>query len=311
MKRISTSQTHKAFGIHLCQGVIFDTFLTEMPLVRLPYASITSGTSVYYWYCSFTGKERDEETGYGYFGARYMDHELMTMWLSVDPMADKYPSISPYAYCAWNPVKLVDPDGREFGKTYDKITGEMIHDDHINDGKVYLGTKRDGSDREYLTQENCIIDMSDAFDKQLEETRDYFQQSAKAYDEKPSSDMFTCFTGKVHKLENFRKLVTDGAEFDLKAKGVFSESNLSKNDGKGYAFCHGKLLRYDDFGNYNYGVAAKAYGLPEFVATAGAGVNQLVKGIQEKTPVFLNNVRGLGDDPRDTEMIHQGYNHKF
>ena len=61
----------------------------------------------------FTGKERDEETGYGYFGARYMDHELMTMWLSVDPMADKYPSISPYAYCAWNPVKLVDPDGRD------------------------------------------------------------------------------------------------------------------------------------------------------------------------------------------------------
>lgn len=59
----------------------------------------------------FTGKERDEETGYGYFGARYMDQELMTGWLSVDPMSDKYPSISPYSYCAWNPVKLVAPDG--------------------------------------------------------------------------------------------------------------------------------------------------------------------------------------------------------
>ena len=58
-------------------------------------------------------EQRDEETGFGYFGARYMDHELMTMWLSVDPLADKYPSISPYAYCAWNPVKLVDPDGRK------------------------------------------------------------------------------------------------------------------------------------------------------------------------------------------------------
>ena len=58
-----------------------------------------------------TGKERDEETGFGYFGARYMDHELMTMWLSVDPLADKYPSISPYAYCAWNPLKFVDPGG--------------------------------------------------------------------------------------------------------------------------------------------------------------------------------------------------------
>ncbi len=62
---------------------------------------------------TFTGKERDEETGYGYFGARYMDHDLMTLWISVDPMADKYPSISPYAYCAWNPVKLVDPNGQE------------------------------------------------------------------------------------------------------------------------------------------------------------------------------------------------------
>ena len=59
----------------------------------------------------FTRKERDEETGYGYFGARYMDHELMTMWLSVDIYADKYPFISPYAYCAWNPVKLTDPSG--------------------------------------------------------------------------------------------------------------------------------------------------------------------------------------------------------
>ena len=62
----------------------------------------------------FSGKEKDAETGYGYFGARYMDHELMSMWLSIDPMADKYPSISPYAYCAWNPVKLVDPDGMDW-----------------------------------------------------------------------------------------------------------------------------------------------------------------------------------------------------
>ena len=56
---------------------------------------------------TFTGKEKDTETGYGYFGARYMDHELMTMWLSVDPLADMYQSISPYAYSAWNPIKLV------------------------------------------------------------------------------------------------------------------------------------------------------------------------------------------------------------
>lgn len=57
-----------------------------------------------------TGKEKDSETGYYYFGARYYNSDL-SLWLSVDPMADKYPSLSPYNYCLWNPMRLVDPDG--------------------------------------------------------------------------------------------------------------------------------------------------------------------------------------------------------
>ena len=59
----------------------------------------------------FTWKERDSETGFSYFGARYYDSDILTGWLSVDPMADKYPGLSPYNYCAWNPIRLVDPDG--------------------------------------------------------------------------------------------------------------------------------------------------------------------------------------------------------
>ena len=60
----------------------------------------------------FNGKELDEETGYYYYGARYYTPEL-GVWLSVDPLADKYPSMSAFMYCAGNPVVLVDPDGRE------------------------------------------------------------------------------------------------------------------------------------------------------------------------------------------------------
>ena len=62
---------------------------------------------------AFTGKETDCETVYSYFGARYYDPTLLTSWTAVDPMADKYPSLSPYNYCAWNPIKIVDPDGRD------------------------------------------------------------------------------------------------------------------------------------------------------------------------------------------------------
>jgi len=60
----------------------------------------------------FTGKERDEETGYDYFGARYYDSDL-SQWLSVDPMSDKFISTSPYIFCIGNPVRLVDYNGMD------------------------------------------------------------------------------------------------------------------------------------------------------------------------------------------------------
>ncbi|MBO7200824.1 MAG: RHS repeat-associated core domain-containing protein [Bacteroidales bacterium] len=66
----------------------------------------------------FIRKERDSETGFSYFGARYYDSDILTGWLSVDPLADKYPGLSPYAYCGWNPVRLVDPDGEKPRKPY-------------------------------------------------------------------------------------------------------------------------------------------------------------------------------------------------
>ncbi len=59
----------------------------------------------------FTGKERDRKTGLDYFGARYYDSKF-ARWMSVDPKAEKYPGLSPYNYCAGNPSRFIDPDGR-------------------------------------------------------------------------------------------------------------------------------------------------------------------------------------------------------
>lgn len=59
----------------------------------------------------FNAKELDNETGLYYYGARYLD-PTGAMWLSVDPMWEKYAGMSPYNYCGGNPVKMVDPDGR-------------------------------------------------------------------------------------------------------------------------------------------------------------------------------------------------------
>ena len=64
---------------------------------------------------TFSAKEKDSETGLSYFGSRYYSSDL-SIWLSVDPMSDKYPSLSPYVYCANNPVRVVDPDGEIIGE---------------------------------------------------------------------------------------------------------------------------------------------------------------------------------------------------
>ena len=67
---------------------------------------------------TFSAKEKDSETGYSYFGARYYDADI-SVWLSSDPLSDLYPSMSAYMYCAGNPVMLVDPDGRDHWKIGD------------------------------------------------------------------------------------------------------------------------------------------------------------------------------------------------
>ena len=55
--------------------------------------------------------------------------------MSVDPLADKYPGISPYAYCAWNPIKYKDPDGREKKKFFSNAENQRDYRHFANQFK--------------------------------------------------------------------------------------------------------------------------------------------------------------------------------
>jgi RHS repeat-associated protein len=100
----------------------------------------------------FTGKERDVETGLYYYGARYLDSKT-SRWLSTDPALGEYIPGAPindeakkrngnlpgmggvfnvvnfhlYHYAGNNPVKYIDPDGRDiFPSIYDQYCANII-----------------------------------------------------------------------------------------------------------------------------------------------------------------------------------------
>ena len=95
---------------------------------------------------------------YSYFGARFMDHELMTMWLSVDPMADKYPNISPYNYCMWNPIRVVDPNGMDTIQIHlDKGRYKYTKSDGDHCIEFYRGGEKLDKETMSISRENCGV----------------------------------------------------------------------------------------------------------------------------------------------------------
>jgi RHS repeat-associated protein len=105
-------------------GVTYQFFL------NLPFGETMAEQSqagLYNTSYKFNGKELDNETGFYYYGARYYDPRI-SIWASVDPLAEKYPNVNPYAYCLNNPVRFIDPDGMApFDWFVNVKTGAVVH----------------------------------------------------------------------------------------------------------------------------------------------------------------------------------------
>ena len=83
------------------------------------------------------------------FGARFYDPRI-ARWNTQDPLAEKYFSLSPYNYCAGNPITLVDPTG-------------MVMDDYRlkKNGEIELMKKtNDNYDVIYAENEKGEVDLS-------------------------------------------------------------------------------------------------------------------------------------------------------
>ena len=88
----------------------------------LPWASNSIDNPITQPY-KYNGKEFVEMNGYDTYdyGARGY-YPAMGRFTGVDPLCEKYYSISPYAYCAGNPVSRIDPNGKEIINSADRVT---------------------------------------------------------------------------------------------------------------------------------------------------------------------------------------------
>ena len=90
-----------------------------------------------------TMHQRDNETGLDYRGARFYDSEV-GRFLSLDPLAVKYPAWSPYNYVLGNPIMFVDPDGRDVINVYEKSRNKAQN--NLNTAQNNLNNYSKGDD---------------------------------------------------------------------------------------------------------------------------------------------------------------------
>ena len=114
----------------------------------------------------YNGKEEQTEFGSPYidYGARQYS-PTTGRWLAIDPLAEKYYGVSPYAFCNNNPVNFVDPNGMdwyedELGNAMWREGNEMNYIDETgkewrNIGEEYLFFN--GYNLYYYHQKDCDL----------------------------------------------------------------------------------------------------------------------------------------------------------
>ncbi len=92
----------------------------------------------------YNGKELDRMNGLDWYdyGARHMDGIRFT---TIDPMAEKYYGVSPYAYCKDNPIKYIDIKGEKPGDFF------ISKDEAAKDFGIYYNDNSIRTNREFAS----------------------------------------------------------------------------------------------------------------------------------------------------------------
>jgi RHS repeat-associated protein len=118
----------------------------------------------------FGGKELDIMNGLNLYDFVWRGYDPATgRFGQIDPLATKYYSISPYAYCNNNPLKYIDPTGMDWFTDTDgtyQFNPELNKDNQaekLQEGQVYLGVTHQVKNKKGNVIEDYRMDGSIMF----------------------------------------------------------------------------------------------------------------------------------------------------
>lgn len=185
----------------------------------------------------YVGKEWDDETGLYYYGARYYAAWLCR-FVSVDPLKDTYPQLSPYNYADNKPVNSVDIDGLQ------NPSSEKKAETLSTENKATVKSIQSYIDSEITSLNASIKSIEDKTSAKIEDARGYLEAiHGKAYDNQ-SDELKTQSTREEFiegKIDEFRQKEYSSRPYD-KYKARLQEFKTLKNFYDNHDFTNDSLL---------------------------------------------------------------------
>jgi RHS repeat-associated protein len=213
----------------------------------------------------FEGKELDRTFGldnYDIHSRQYF--AMMPSWDKIDPMAEKYYGISPYAYCGGDPVNFVDLTGCSTQVVMIDSTRYMVVDGNLedNDRNIYVVAWNDEGELERTGQ--VIGESATIYSFYNSDTKSWEQGSVIDLSDNSSDSNMEKIQNENENLITYMGKAMNGQEYDFKQYG-------DPYRGMPAPFMGGQttIASARDIGNYGAGYKAGMKGLSPIITFLG------------------------------------------
>jgi len=240
------------FGLQMNQGKAYPTLTQRLPQLYSGYVSSTPARRDLY-----NGKELQTAAGTDYldYGFRQYD-QTIARWFNIDPKAEKYLQLTPYNYCAGNPIRNTDIGGLLIDDYYDYMTGR------------YLGTDGSSTNNLRIIREDIFRKIVDKNGGQTDskeatlELQDSKNSKIITVDyEKINNDVIT-IADKSHesKIENALYLILDRDKAEITSELSSNQNNTNNRSYVNGTWAPSTSVLYRGYGRI---VIAQVHGHPD------------------------------------------------